>query len=214
MARALPRLLAVTDDNVAPDHLRRVWPLVARALPAGGVALSVRYRGLGARDLCGLCAALKAATPGAPVLVSRRLDVCVAAGLDGVHLPAHGVGPARAREVVGPGALIVQAAHDREELAEAAHGADLALLSPLWAPGSHLSDRPAWGVDGLQALLPGAGVPVLAMGGVTPENVGEAAAAGAWGVAVVSALWRAPDPARGAQALFAAWPRQPEEAGP
>ena len=208
---AVPRLLVLTDDGVAPDHVRAVWPAVAGAVPDGVVALTVRYRGLEARPLSSLCAALQGLTPRAPVLVSRRLDVALAAGLAGVHLPAHGVCCDEARRLLGEGALVVRAAHDEAELAAAALGADLALLSPLWSPRSHAQQRPALGAPRFLVMARGARVPVLALGGVTPENAALAVAAGAAGVAVVSAVWSAPDPAQAARQLVQAM-TNPKEA--
>jgi thiamine-phosphate pyrophosphorylase len=84
-----------------------------------------------------------------------------------------------------------------------AEGARYALLSPIWAPGSKPGDaRPPLGPAALVAAA--AGRPVLALGGVDAPRLGELAAVGAWGAAVLGAL-AGPDPGPAAAALCAAW---------
>lgn len=199
-----PRLLLLTDDSISTEHVAEVWPRVARACAPGSVALSVRYRTLEARALSLLCEHLQRSVPGAPVVVSRRLDIARSVGLAGVHLPASGVPSQEARLYLGEHALIIRAAHDAAELDQAVPGADAALLSPFLAPGSHASERPPLGKEGFQALASSSAVPVLALGGMDARTAPQALSAGAYGVAVVSAVWKAPDPVAACVALLQA----------
>ena len=70
-------------------------------------------------------------------------------------------------------------------------GADYAILGPIWQTRSH----PARQTIGLQAIRQASGGPVIAIGGITPDRVHACTEAGAYGVAVISAIWDAPTPA-------------------
>jgi thiamine-phosphate pyrophosphorylase len=202
-----PRLLVITDPD-APGGL--VTPIV-RALASSAapeVAVQLRAKSVSARELFEAAIALRHVTHAASarLLVSARLDVAIAAKLDGVHLPESGlpVGAVRSRM---PDALVGRSCHDAAGLARAAaEGADYALLGPIFAvPGKN----PPIGVDGFAALVaPFASdpvsIPVLALGGVGPEHVPGLMAAGAHGVAVIRAITRASDPSAAMRAMIAA----------
>ena len=131
---------------------------------------------------------------GLGVLASRRLDLCRALGLDGVHLGAEAVPVADARAFLGPDALIGYSAHGADEARAAAKaGASYVSLSPVYATGSKPGTEPR-GAAWLAASVAGLTVPALALGGVTPERIPELRAAGAWGVVAIAALGAAPDP--------------------
>jgi len=126
------------------------------------------------------------------VLVSRRLDLALALGLDGVHLAADALPVERARAYLGPQALIGYSAHAAAEAQAAGRaGANYVTLSPVYPTASKpgvAAHGTAWLRDALQGLC----VPALALGGVTAETLGEILKAGAWGAAAVSALGAAP----------------------
>jgi len=192
VTRPLPRLWLVTDDAFPPGTVMRAWTAVVAALPKGSVGLSVRSSTLEGRALADWCRALRA--QGQPVVVSRRVDVALAAQLDGVHLPAHGLAVADARALLGPDAWILKAAHDATELAACA-GADAAMLAPVKTPLSHASKRVALGWDALRTLREGSAVPVLAMGGLRTADAGCVLSTGAYGMAVTQDVFGAPNPA-------------------
>lgn len=195
---ALPRLVVITDWRLGRE---RLFAALERALSAGpGVAVQHRHPEAGgrvfleeARALAALCARFDA-----PLFVNGRLDVALLTGAH-LHLPAHGWAPVDARPLLPADRWISVAVHSDEEAARAA-GADLALVSPVFAPGSKPGDtRPQLGPEGfrrLAALLP---CPALALGGITPERK----LAGAAGYAVVSAVLAAEDPAGAVRALLA-----------
>jgi thiamine-phosphate pyrophosphorylase len=186
-------------------------PAAIAAAVAGGVDwVQLRERALAARALLAWCDAVSAAARaaagarGVRILVNRRIDVALAAGADGVHLGFDALDPARARALVGPGRLVGVSAHAPAEVAAAARaGADYAHLAPILAPLSKPAERPPLGLAALAAGR-GAGIPVLAQGGLEPANAGAALRAGAAGVAVTGALLGAPDPTEAARALRAA----------
>jgi thiazole tautomerase (transcriptional regulator TenI) len=193
--RNIPALHLVTDDRILD---RADFEETARAiLAAGGAALALHMRGPGvaAARLYSLAVALSkpASAAGALLLVNDRVDVALAAGSDGAHLGVRSMTPNDARELLGPNKLIGASVHSLVE-AEAAgrSGADFLIAGSIYPTGSH-PDRQPGGRELLRALgeVP---LPVIAIGGVTPERCSQVTAAGAVGVAVLRGVWSAPWP--------------------
>lgn len=202
--RPLPRLHAVTDAAVlALDDLG----VRAAALASAGsaIALHVRDRAASGRALTAAAHRLAAlARPAeAAVFVNGRPDLAAAIGGHGVQLAADDLTPADARRLL-PHGWIGRSVHSRAE-AEAARreGADYLLVGNVFETPSHPGRAPA----GLTLVRDCAalGLPVIAIGGMTPARAAEARDAGAWGVAAIRALWLAPDPARAAMEFLDAW---------
>ncbi len=202
--RPLPRLHAVTDAEVlaAPDFGVR-----AAAIAAAGsaVALHARDRAAGGAALARAAGRLLAlARPAeAAVFVSGRPDVAAALGAQGVQLAAEDLSPADARRLL-PAGWIGRSVHTEAEARVAVdEGADYLLVGNVYQTASH-PGRPAAGL-GLVRAAAGLGRPVIAIGGIDAARAAEVRRAGAWGVAAIAALWRAPDPAAAALALLAPW---------
>src|SRR6266498_128402 len=108
----LPIVHLVTDRRLAADLPARAAAALA-GLPPGVAAIHLREKDLGGRDLLALARALAAVcrARGQLLLVNDRLDVALAAGADGVHLPSDGVPPAEARRVLPPGGLVGVSCH-------------------------------------------------------------------------------------------------------
>jgi len=143
--------------------------------------------------------AARLAPAGRCVLINDRIDLVPAARAAGVHLPGHGLPVAVARHLLGPSALIGRSVHDPVE-ARAAHedGADYVFLGPIWDTPSH----PGMAGLGLAVIREARPARVIAIGGITPERAAACRDAGAFGVAAISALWRAGDPAAAAEAFL------------
>jgi thiamine-phosphate pyrophosphorylase len=159
-----------------------------RALGAAGIgAVQIREKDLDDRALYDLTRFSRTVLPPPThLLVNGRLDVALAAGADGVHLPADGVPVAalRARfgRFEGKSVLIGRSAHSLAEVERARdEGADYVTFGPVWPTPGKGAPR---GTAEL-ARAAAAGVPVYALGGVTLERLGEAAAAGAIGIAAI-----------------------------
>jgi thiamine-phosphate pyrophosphorylase len=203
----LPSVHLITDRALAPDLPARVAAALSGA-PAGAVAVHLREKDLGGAELLALARALLAPCRArvASLVVNDRLDVALAAGADGVHLPAAGVPPAEARRLLGPGALVGVSCHSAGDVAAARDGgASFATFSPIWDTPSKRAFGPPVGL----AALAGAarlGLPLVALGGVEPGNAAQAFAAGASGVAAIRAWLVGPDPAAAVAALLAARP--------
>jgi len=188
------RLMAISDRASLPVPLAD-W---LRDLGQAGIgAVQIREKDLDDRSLFGLARLARAALPPtARVLVNGRLDVALAAGADGVHLPADGVPAAPLRARFG-GVLIGRSTHRVEEVERARdEGADYVTFGPVYeTPGK---GAPV-GVAAL-ARAAAAGLPVYALGGVTLERLGEVAAAGASGIAAIRMFQRKTDLAEVARA--------------
>jgi thiamine-phosphate pyrophosphorylase len=198
---ALPRLVVITDWRLPQAQLLEA---LERSLEAGPeVAIQHRHPGAPARaflEEARLLAALCHRRAN-PLFVNGRLDVALLVGAH-LHLPAKGLTPKDVRPHLPSGRWISVAVHDADE-ARLAQGANLALVSPVFSPGSKPGDtRPPLGPEGFQALAATLPCPALALGGVTPERA--ARLAGAQGFAVISAILEAEDPAAVARALLRA----------
>ena len=163
------------------------WLRALGGIGDGGTgALQLREKDLDDRDLYALARLARTLLPPPfPLLVNGRLDIALAAGADGVHLPADGVpaAPLRARFGAGGTTLLIgSSTHSVAEVERARdEGADYATFGPVYA-------TPGKGAPvGLRELARAAatGLPVYALGGVTLERFGELAAAGAAGIAAI-----------------------------
>ena len=194
----IPRLVLVTDRTAAGG--RDPVAVVEAALDAGLPAVQLREKDLAGRALFLLAERLRAATgrTGALLFINERVDVALAVGADGVHLGGGAMPAAAARRLVGRSALIGVSTHAP---GEAVADADLAFFGPVWETPSKTG---AQGTARLAEASRTAGIPLLAIGGVTAARVPEARAAGASGVAVIRAILAAPDPGAATRELLTA----------
>lgn len=195
MRRSLPEptLLVITDRHMARRPLRDV---VVDVLAGGCRWIMLREKDLSREALRGLADELvaRAAEYGAAVTINADAQVAADCGADGVHLP-QGYAIADARSIVGSETLIGVSAHSREEARRAAaDGADYVTLSPIFATPSKPGYGPTLGPDELARVADTLPIPVLALAGITPENVAACVTAGAAGVAVMGAVMRADRP--------------------
>jgi len=208
---ALPfRLYLVTDrSHCGLEDL----PARVEAAVRGGVgAVQLREKDLATSTLRALAAALLARcrAHGARLLVNDRVDVALAVGADGVHLPANSFAASDARRLLGPEKLIGVSTHHPSEVA-AAHraGADFVVFGPVFATPSKRALGQPLGLEVLREAVQAAPIPVFAIGGIRPPHVREALAAGAHGVAVVSAILGAASPEAAARELCSLLEKSP-----
>lgn len=197
------RLIVVTDARLAQP--RSVLEVVREALRGGAPAVQLRNKGDSTRQLLALGHALRQATreTGALLFVNDRLDLALAVEADGVHLGPHDLPVRAVRRVAPPGFLIGRSADDPEVARTAvAEGADYIGCGTVYPTSTKRDVGDVIGLDGLRCVIGAVSVPVVAIGGITPDRAPELAATGATGVAVVGALMAAADPAAAVRALM------------
>ncbi len=179
---------------------------VVEAALAGGVrAVHLREKDLPLRALLALAERLRAVTAahGAQLLINDRIDVALAVGADGVHLPADHLPIPEVRRILGPQGLIGVSAHTVREV-EAAADADFIVLGPVFDTPSKRPYGAPLGLAGFGAAVRPTARPVFAIGGLRAERVDGVLRAGAAGVAVIGVLLEAQDPAAAASGLLGA----------
>jgi len=198
------RVYLITDRRQAPggDILRAV----EGALDGGVRAVQLREKDLPGKELYLLAGRMRELTArhGARLLVNDRVDVALAVGADGVHLGGSSMPASVARKLLGEEALIGCSTHSEKELREAAgRGADFATFGPVYPTPSKAAFGPPVGVTALAGACGRSAIPVFALGGVGPHNVGEVMEAGAFGIALISYVLAAADPREAARNLLA-----------
>jgi thiamine-phosphate diphosphorylase len=180
----------VTDRrrlSTGEDAVDRLVDLVAAAARAGIDLIQVRERDLDARRLVALVKRCVAATHGTStqVLVNDRADVAAAAGAHGVHLRGDSIAAASVRSLVG-GGVIGRSVHAADEAAVVARAGsvDYLIFGTLYRTASKGEGERLATLDELRATCrAAAGIPVLAIGGMTVERAADAVRAGASGIA-------------------------------
>ena len=178
-----------------------------RAVSGGATMIQARLKSAPARELAALARALVSALP-VPVLVNDRVDVAVAVGAAGAHLGQDDPPLDALRPRLPPGFILGLSVGSREEADRvAAWPADYWSVGPCFPTATKADAGAPLGTAGFAALArrAPAGVPVIAIGGITAERAAALAAADAAGVAVTAAVFGASDPAAAARALRAAF---------
>jgi thiamine-phosphate diphosphorylase len=190
---SLPPLYAIVD----PLDTGRTPAELAGALLAGGARLlQLRLKNAGSGELLAAARALRTLTArtGALLLINDRPDVARAAGADGVHLGQDDLPLAAARAVLGPGAVVGVSTHDVEQARVAAGaGADYLGVGPVFTTTTKVGALPARGLELVRAVRAAVGIPLVGIGGITPDTAVAVRAAGADAVAMIGALVRASD---------------------
>jgi thiamine-phosphate pyrophosphorylase len=188
-------LTLVTDRTQTRG--RDLAAVVGECLAAGLPAVQVREKDLGAADLAALCRRLRDLTrdAGARLIVNDRLDVALAVGADGVQRTSTSLDVKDMRAVAGRRLLIGASVHSMEEAEDAEEkGADWVIFGPVFDTPSKRAYGPAQGLERLATVTRGLKIPVIAIGGITPERVADVRAAGARGVGVISGILAAEAP--------------------
>ncbi|MDR2356345.1 MAG: thiamine phosphate synthase [Clostridiales Family XIII bacterium] len=198
------RLYLCTDRALAGG--RPLAPLVAAAVAGGVTMVQLREKELNTRDFLEAAHAMRALTRRlcVPLVINDRVDIALAVGADGVHLGGADMPVETARERAG-GRLFIGATVRSVSAARAAReaGADYLGVGAMFPTGTK-SDTITIGPAALRAIKEAADLPVVGIGGVNARNAASVIAAGADGVAVVSAILSQADALAAARAVRAA----------
>jgi thiamine-phosphate pyrophosphorylase len=190
-------ILDVDDRKLADDLL------------SAATVLQIRFKGAPRGDLLRIATWARRLTAErrALLVVNDDLEVALAAGADAVHLGQEDMPLEAARARAGDAVRIGISTHTLEQVARAvAGGADYLGFGPVYPTGSKANPDPVVGVERLAAAVRAAvPVPVVAIGGVTPERAPELAAAGAWAACAISAVNQAADVRAAGRAIAAAF---------
>jgi len=191
----------------ANAHGRDLGALVAEAVAGGCTLIQLRDKLSPTRVLVERARSLKAALAGTgvPLLINDRVDVALAAGADGVHLGQDDMDPRDARAILGDRAILGLTLKTPAH-AQAMRGlpVDYGCIGGVFATTSKDNPEPPIGLDGLARVVAAgraSGVPLGAIAGIDAGNAAHVIGAGADGVAVISALFDAGDPAGAARRL-------------
>lgn len=195
-------LYVITDEIIGRG---RTHAEIARLAIAGGAdAIQFRDKSCTGSELVRIGRILREITRHSPALfiVNDRLDVALACEADGVHLGQGDLRTDVARQLAPPNFIIGVSVSSVEEACRAVEeGADYVALSPTFSTGSKPDAGPGHGLAMLRKIRQNVAVPVIAIGGIHRENIPAVIAAGADGVAVISAVAGAPDITAAAQDL-------------
>ena len=197
---AAPRLHVLVPDPVLQDadYRARLGPVAE----AGGVAtaLQLRARRTSARRLHEVAEWLmgrvgRRGGEGPTLVVNDRVDVALAVGADGVHLREDSMPPGDARALVGASVLLGRSVHATEAAQAFDRQVDYLILGAVFATGSHPGRAPL-DSRAVTKAVESSRAPVVAVGGIDPARATSLARTGVHGVAVMSGVWQARDPAR------------------
>lgn len=202
------RLYLVTDRALC---LGRPLEWVVEEAVAGGVTMvQLREKDASTREFIDLALRLRPilAQAHVPLLINDRVDIALAVDADGVHLGQSDMPYPMARRLLGPSKIIglsVESLPDARAAA-AISGLDYLAVSPVYSTPTKTDTAPALGLPGVREIAALSPAPVVGIGGLNLATAPDVIAAGAAGVAVVSAICSAPSPRLAATTLLHALP--------
>ncbi|TKS64788.1 MAG: thiamine phosphate synthase [Nitrospira sp.] len=201
---SLSGLYIILDPSVSPA--RPLVDVLMDAAEAGASLFQYRNKTASMKEAYAEAVVLRQAAAKAGVLfiVNDRCDLALAVDADGVHLGQGDLPLDLARKVMGPDKLIGISTHNSDQVREATAGKpDYLGFGPIFKPGSKQDHDPVVGLEGLRAMRRLTSLPIFAIGGIQIDQAREVMRAGANGVAVISAILKAPDISRAVNAFLA-----------
>jgi thiamine-phosphate pyrophosphorylase len=196
-------LCLVTDQKLCRG--RELIDVVMEAVAGGVSIVQIREKDSHTRDFLQLAAAIKKKlkNTNVPLIINDRVDVAIAAGADGVHVGQTDLPCSAVREMLGPDKIVGVSINTFDQITEADKlDIDYLSLSPVFPTPTKPDTTPAFGIEGLKKARQMTSRPMMTIGGIDKNNLGDIIAAGMDGVAVVSAICSAPSPAAAARELL------------
>lgn len=191
-------------------HLSRIYPITDTALSgcthaelvsefaaAGASLVQIRDKKASPREFYRNAAeaVLTGRRLGVKIIINDRLDIAIATDADGVHLGQDDIPPEEARRLLGPDKIIGYSTHSVEQAQRAANlQVDYIAIGPVFVTKTKENPDPIVGIEGIEAVRKVIGdIPLVAIGGIRPENISGVFTAGADSAAIISALYEKPD---------------------
>ena len=193
--RASMLLYAITDRMwLKPGQ--RLTSVTEEVLKNGATFLQIREKDLAEGDFTAEAAELRALCEKyrVPFVVNDSVEIALATGADGVHVGQSDIRGRDIRAIIGPDKILgISAGTVEEAVAAEQTGADYIGVGAVFATGTKKNARNLT-MDQLRAIRASVSIPVVAIGGINAENIGQLSGSGVDGVAVVSAIFAAADP--------------------
>ena len=197
------RLYLVTDSTLCRG--RTLIDVVAAAVHGGVTCVQLREKELSIREFVARAQALKSllAPLHIPLVINDRIDVALACQADGVHLGQSDIPVDLVRKILPIQVFIGLSVENDVDIAKAIDmPVDYLGVSPVFATPTKTDTQTPWGLDGLQRARTMTSLPLVAIGGIHAANAAQVSQCGADGLAVVSAICAADDPATAAAQLL------------
>jgi thiamine-phosphate pyrophosphorylase len=189
----LPALYAILDPEQTAG--RSTEAVLENLLKGGAQWLQLRVKSLTPADFFELARHVRAGTQArnCKLIIDDRVDIALACDADGVHLGQEDLPLAAGRKLVG-NKIIGISTHDLAQAQEAErNGADYIGFGPMFGTSTKNTGFAARGIDMLRQIRAGVKLPIVAIGGITEQNVQQVWQAGANSVAIISDILRADD---------------------
>ena len=195
-------LYLVTDRSLSKG--RSTAEIVAAAVAGGVSCIQLREKSCGTREFLNEALALQPLlkSRNIPLIINDRLDIALAIEADGVHLGQSDMPIGMARKIAGNSLIIGISAESVDDALRAEQeGADYIGISPVFSTPTKTDIAPPLGLEGVRQIRALVDIPLVGIGGINSDNAESVLAAGADGIAVVSAIVSAADPAGAAKKL-------------
>ena len=196
------RLYLVTDSTLCKG--RSLYDVVAAAVRGGVTCVQLREKELGTREFVARALALKSLLSPLhiPLVINDRIDVALACQADGVHLGQSDMPVDLVRKILPPEVFIGLSVENDQDIVQAlCMPVDYLGISPVFATPTKTDTPTPWGLAGLERARAMTDLPLVAIGGINAGNAAQVSHRGADGLAVVSAICAADDPASAAREL-------------
>lgn len=197
MNLSLPPLYLITDRRLVRSE-QMFFDTLEQLMVAGVRLIQLREKDLPAQQLYEMAHRLRVITQrhNCLLLINDRVDIALAVNADGVHLRTNSLPPAVARSLLGKDKLIGVSTHSAEEITTAAEQeADFVSYGPVFYTPAKAQYGAPKGLTELHSICCSSHLPVYALGGVTVTNTPAIMTTGAYGIAVISSLMSAANPA-------------------